>query len=202
MVWLVSFALLWLVAVMTPGPNVILVSGAALDSSRREAVLTVAGILCGTVVWGCAGLFGVGLLFHAVPWVYAGLKVLGGAYIVYLGVRQLLKKPSSGPVLAVAAHGAGRRAFRRGLTTQLSNPKSGAFVATIFAATLPQDAPLAAGAAAVLTMVAISALWYGGLSWGLGLAPVKAAYLKARRFVERAAGILFVAFGLEIAFKR
>lgn len=202
MFWLVSFSLLWGVAVMTPGPNVILVSGAALDSSRRVAALTVAGILCGTVVWGTAGFFGVGLLFRAAPWLYAGLKLAGGAYIVYLGAKLLLKGPPTGPALAASGRGAGRRAFRRGLTTQLSNPKSGAFVATIFSATLPQDAPLSAGIAAILAMVTISGLWYGGLSWGLGLARVKAAYLKSRRFVERAAGALFVAFGLEIALKK
>jgi threonine/homoserine/homoserine lactone efflux protein len=199
---ILSFALLWLVAVATPGPNVILVSGAALDSSRREALLTVAGILCGTVVWGSAGFFGVGLLFRAAPWLYAGLKLLGGAYIVYLGIRQLMKKADAAPALVAGGRGAGRRAFRRGLTTQLSNPKSGAFVATIFAATLPQDAPLSTGLAAIATMVTISGLWYGALSWGLGLTRVKAVYLKSRRFVERAAGALFVVFGLEIAFKR
>ena len=81
--------------------------------------------------------------------------------------------------------------------TQLSNPKSGAF-----AATMPQDAPLLAGITATLLMLTISATWYGLLGCGLGLARIKAAYVKSRRVIERAAGVLFVAFGLEIAFKR
>ena len=89
-----SFALLWLVAVMTPGPNVILISGSALDSSRRVTVLTLAGILCDTVVWGLAGFFGIGLLFRAAPWLYISLKLASGAYIVYLGAKLLLKGPS------------------------------------------------------------------------------------------------------------
>ncbi|MGE4527341.1 MAG: LysE family translocator [Rhodospirillaceae bacterium] len=199
---MLSFALLWIVAVVTPGPNVLLIGSSAVALRRRESLLTVAGILCGTVVWGCAGFFGVGLLFRAAPWIYIGLKLAGGGYIVYLGARLILKGGEHPAALPAAARGAGRRAFRRGLMTQLSNPKSGAFVATIFAATMPQDAPLSAGIAAVCTMVAISGSWYGLLAWGLGLARVKAAYLKARRGIERASGALFVFFGLEIALRK
>jgi len=197
-----SFALLWIVASVTPGPNVLLVGGTAVASRRRETLFTVAGILCGTVVWGTAGFFGVGLLFRAAPWLYITLKLAGGAYIAYLGLRLILHGGAHPETMPAAARGAGRRAFRRGLMTQLSNPKSGAFVATIFAATMPQDAPLAAGIAAVCIMVGISASWYGLLAWGLGLTRIQAAYLRARRGIERASGALFVGFGLEIALRK
>jgi len=199
---MLSFALLWIVAVLTPGPNVLLVGSSAVALRRRESLLTVAGILCGTVVWGSAGFFGVGLLFRAAPWLYLGLKLAGGAYIAYLGVRLILKGDTHPAALSETTRGAGRRAFRRGLMTQLSNPKSGAFVATIFAATMPQDAPIEAGIAAVCIMVAISASWYGLLSWGLGLARIRGVYLRARRAIERVSGAVFVAFGLEIAFRK
>lgn len=197
-----TFALLWMVAVVTPGPNVLLITGTALDSSRRVAAWTVAGVLVGTVCWGLAGFFGVGLLFGAAPWLYVGLKIAGGTYIAYLGAKLIFRK--SGPLDDVIAvgRGSGRRAFRRGLTTQLSNPKSGAFVATIFAATMPREAPLSAGLAAIAIMVTISGGFYGLWVWGLGRDWIRARYLRARRAVERATGALFVLFGINIAISR
>ncbi len=196
-----TFALLWMVAVVTPGPNVLLITGTALESSRRVALWTVAGVLAGTVVWGAAGFFGVGLLFGAAPWLYIGLKAAGGAYIVYLGARLIFKK--SGPLDAIAVgRQSGWRGFRRGLATQLANPKSGAFVATIFAATMPREAPLSAGLAAIAMMVTISGTFYGLWIWSLGREAIRARYLRARRVVERATGALFVAFGINMAISR
>ncbi len=198
----VTFALLWMVAVVTPGPNVLLITGTALDASRRVALCTVAGVLVGTVGWGLAGFFGVGLLFSAAPWVYVGLKIVGGAYIVYLGLLLLLRKDApAAETLAVGRH-SGWRAFRRGLMTQLSNPKSGAFVTTIFAATMPREAPLAAGLTAIAVMVAISGSFYGLWIWGLGLGAIRTRYLRARRAIERVTGALFMAFGVNIAISR
>ena len=198
----VAFAALWLVAVATPGPNVLLITGAALDASRKIAAWTVGGVLVGTAVWGAAGYFGVGLLFSSAPWVYLGLKLVGGAYVVYLGVRLLLKKPSPVAEPLIVGRRSGWRAFRRGLMTQLSNPKSGAFVATIFAATMPREAPLSAGLTAILMMVTISGLWYGMLCWSFGLESIRLRYMRARRAIERVTGALFVAFGIGIATSR
>jgi len=198
----VAFAALWAVAAVTPGPNMLLITGTALDASRKIAAWAVAGVLVGTAIWGAAGYFGVGLLFSSAPWVYLGLKLMGGAYVVYLGVRLLLKTPSPLADPVIVGRRSGWRAFRRGLTTQLSNPKAGAFVATIFAATMPREAPLSAGLTAILTMVTISGLWYGALCWSFGLAAIRARYMRARRAIERAAGALFVAFGIGIATSR
>ncbi len=198
----VAFAALWLVAVATPGPNVLLITGSVLDSSRRVAAWTVGGVLVGTAMWGAAGYFGVGLLFSSAPWVYLGLKIAGGAYIVYLGARLLLKKavPMGDPL--EFGRRSRWRAFRRGLMTQLSNPKSGAFVATIFAATMPREAPLSAGLTAIALMVTISGVWYGLLCWSFGLEAIRARYMRARRAIERVTGALFVAFGIGIATSR
>lgn len=199
MVWLVSFALLWAVAVVTPGPNFLLVTGTALDASRRHGIATVAGLLTGTTIWGFAGFFGVGLLFRAAPWIYLSLKVAGGAYIVYLGIKMLR---GSGAHADAESRNAPRslwRAYRRGIVTNLSNPKSGAFVTTIFAATIPAHPTALDGLAALATMLTISASWYGLVVWGLGLGSVQSLYLRARRGIERGVGVLFVAFGIDIA---
>ncbi len=197
-----AFAALWLVAVATPGPNVLLITGSVLETSRRATAWTVGGVLVGTAIWGAAGYFGVGLLFSSAPWVYLGLKLAGGAYVVYLGVRLLLKTPQPLGEPVALGRGSRWRAFRRGLMTQLSNPKSGAFVATIFAATMPREAPLSAGLTAIALMVAISGCWYGLLCWSFGLEAIRSRYMRARRGIERAAGALFVAFGIGIATSR
>ena len=197
---LLSAAALWAIAVMTPGPNFLLVSHAALNGSRASALWTVLGIAAGTVVWGCAGFLGVGFLFVAAPWLYLILKIAGGLYLVWLGGR-ILRSALRPPVAVVPVSGAEgtRRAFTRGLVTAVSNPKSGAFVTSMFAATLPPDPTPALGAAIVGTMVVLTLSWYGTVTWTLGHERPRRLYGRSRRVIEGLAGGIFILFGLRLA---
>ena len=53
----------------------------AIGQSRAAGLRAVAGVGLGTMIWGAAGFFGVHALFAAAPWLYAGLKLFGGAYL-------------------------------------------------------------------------------------------------------------------------
>jgi len=198
MPWWATFAALWTVAAVTPGPNFLLVTGTAVAAGRPVAWATLAGLLTGTAAWGTAGFLGVGFLFSAAPWLYLGLKVAGGVYIAWLGI-QMWRGGAEAILPAGGANASFARAWRRGLTTSLSNPKSGAFVATIFAATLPPHVGALQALEALAIMLVVSLSWYGTLVFGLGQEHVQAVYLRARRGIERVAGALFVAFGIEIA---
>ncbi len=195
MIWTV--AALWLVAVIIPGPNFFAVARVAAAQSRRAALLTTAAIGIGSTCWGLAGLFGVHALFALAPWLYAGLKLLGAAYLAYVGFRILAGSFRPAPTTARESPGA---AFRFGLITSLSNPKSALLVAALFTATLPPDAPLAVGLLTVAEMVAISLAWYGTLACAISARPVAALFRRFRAWIDRAAGIIFVGFSARLAF--
>jgi threonine/homoserine/homoserine lactone efflux protein len=123
---LLSVALLWGAAVVIPGPNFLLVTHGALNGSRRLALWSVLGLALGTVVWGAAGAAGIGVLFAAAPWLYVVLKVVGGLYLVWLGVRMVMSSrpavPPGGP--PTASSRSPGRAVARGFLTVMRRSAS------------------------------------------------------------------------------
>ncbi|MDJ0720801.1 MAG: LysE family transporter [Desulfobacterales bacterium] len=201
---LLSVAGLWTVAVVTPGPNFFLTVQTAIGGSRPQALWSVLGTSCGTVVWGLAGFFGLALLFQAAPWLYGGLKLLGGGYLIYLGVKLL--RPGGGyqghnawghhaPVRATGA-------WRAGLLTNLSNPKTAAFVTGLFAASMPAAAPAWLGLASVALMTTLSLVWYAAVACFFSGARCTRIYQRSRRWIDRTAGIIFIAYGARLATDR
>src|SRR5580704_14531568 len=84
---LLTVAALWTLAVATPGPNFLMILRVAIGQSRPAGLRAVVGVGFGTMIWGAAGFFGVHALFEAAPWLYAALKLFGGAYLIFLGLR-------------------------------------------------------------------------------------------------------------------
>lgn len=193
---LATVAAMWLVAVVIPGPNFFAVARMAALRSRNEALLAVAAIGLGSTCWSLAGLFGVQALFALAPWLHAGLRLLGGAYLCWVGVRIIrgsLRAPTE------ATTGREGAAFRIGLFTSLSNPKSALLVGSLFTAVLPPGAPLSVGLATVAEMVAISLLWYGLVACVISAQPVAAMFRRLRTWIDRGAGAIFIVFGGRLA---
>ena len=74
-----TIAGVWLITVISPGPNFVATSHAAVTHSRRAGVLVAAGIALGTTVWSTASLLGLGLLFQTAAWLYQVVKLAGAA---------------------------------------------------------------------------------------------------------------------------
>src|SRR5690606_30431826 len=105
------------------------------------------------------------VLFAVVPWLYAGLKIVGGTYLAWVGVRLFVRSFSAPPADALKPAPIGNgTAFRLGIATNLANPKSAAFAASLFAVTLPPEPALDLGLVAVAAMVTISFVWYSTLA--------------------------------------
>jgi threonine/homoserine/homoserine lactone efflux protein len=201
---LLSVAGIWTLAVMTPGPNFFLTVQIAVSRSRSAALWSVLGTSCGTVAWGLSGFFGIAVLFRTAPWLYGALKLLGGGYLVYLGLRLLVQK-STDPAPAFILQGAPpnrRESWRAGLLTNLSNPKTAAFVTSLFAASMPAATPVWLGLISVGLMAGLSLMWYTIVACLFSLAPCTALYQRGRRWIDRSAGLIFILFGTRLAANR
>lgn len=199
--FLLSVAAIWAVAAITPGPNFFIVVRTALEGSTRAAVAVIAGVILGTVCWGLAGWLGISALFSAAPFAYLFLKIAGGAYLLWLGAKLLWKTYSKSATLGepvVRPAMSSRQAFYSGLITNLANPKSAVFVASLFAATLPADHSWVHGALAVVTMVLVSSLWYTFVLTVLRNPTVSGAYARGRRRIDAMAGLIFMGFGVKL----
>jgi RhtB (resistance to homoserine/threonine) family protein len=198
---LVSVASVWGIAVITTGPNFVVVVQAAMRESRRAALSSVLGICVGTCLWACAGFFGLAVVFRMAPWTYLGVKLCGGSYLIYLGLQRL--NSSTRPVATschgisadMASHGLN---FRRGLFTNLSNPKTAMFITSVFAATLPSNTSISLGMMSVGLMCSLSLLWYAGVAYVFSLHHCRAMYQSIHRWIDRCAGILFLSFGVKL----
>ncbi|QVW22481.1 LysE family transporter [Pseudomonas hormoni] len=201
---LLSLALLWAVAVVTPGPNFFNIAQLAASQSKRHGVVAALGVATGTVLWGLAGGLGIKSLFSAAPTLYLGFKIAGGCYLIYLGLKQFRRKP---PVVAGSGSidGAGRTlwsVYGQGFLGNMTNPKSALFVATIFATAMPASVPPMLLALAVLTMATLSFSWYSGVALLFSSRRMAKAYDRSRRWLDRFAGSCYLLFGAHLVANR
>jgi len=203
---LVFIAAGWLLN-LTPGPDVIYIVNSALKGGVRVGMVAALGIVCGCFVHVFAAAFGVGALLATSATAFSLLKWAGGAYLVWMGVRLLIARESPPKIdsTAVAVEPKGvalRTVFQRGFLTNVLNPK----VALFFLAFVPQfidhDAPNK-----VVVFLALGLLFnINSLPINLGYAWLAAqtaqrmrTVQQAMRWMDRAAGLMFVGFGLKLA---
>jgi threonine/homoserine/homoserine lactone efflux protein len=201
---LLSVAVLWIFAVIVPGPNFLMTVRIAITRSRREALLAVAGIGAGTAIWSAAGCFGVQALFLAVPWMYAALKAIGGAYLIVMGARLVARSWRTDPAAPAKTFLSqiNASAFQLGFLTMITNPKSAVFVASIFATTMPPDPPPLLSLAVMATMISVSVGWYCLVTCLFTTRRLANAYQRARHWIDRAAGTCFILFGARLVAER
>lgn len=199
---LLSVAAIWGIAAVSPGQNFLFIVRCALTCSRQAAMSAVAGVVTGTFFWGVAGWLGVSALFMAAPLAYATLKIMGSLYLIWLGARLLwtLRRPQSEENPTAAGALSAASAWQLGLMTNLANPKSAVFVASLFSATLPPESSWTHGPLVIATMMAISAAWYGIVASALGRARAVRYYRRCRYWIDAVAGVVFVCFGMKLAF--
>ncbi len=192
-----------IVGAMSPGPSFVMVARTAVSSSRRDGLAAALGMGAGGVVFAIAALVGLQAAFLAVPALYLAVKLLGGAYLVYLGIRiwRGAREPLSAAQDERAAAGTGgnaRRAFLLGMGTQVSNPKTAVVYASIFAAFLPREVPLALALAVPAVIFCIETGWYAVVALALSSAAPRSAYLRYKAWIDRAAGGVMVLLGLKL----
>jgi len=132
---LIAFALTASVVIAIPGPSVLFVVGRALAGGRRVALLSVVGNALGEYVQVIAVAIGIGALAEQSVAAFTTIKLLGGIYLIYLGIKTFRRRR-----LIVSALTDGqlesshRRSFVEGFMVGVTNPKTVIFLAAI----LPQ----------------------------------------------------------------
>lgn len=188
---------------VTPGPDTLYVVGRGVQMGWRGGAVAALGISAGCLVHVFAAAVGLSALLAASSAAFTAVKLIGAAYLLYIGVRMLLARPpapadpsSDLPKLSL------RQVFWQGALTNALNPK----VALFFLAFLPQFVDAAssgkAAAFAVLGLVFI----FNGTLWNLGMAACAArAAGRIRRsdgaltWINRVLGGVFVALGIRVA---
>jgi threonine/homoserine/homoserine lactone efflux protein len=202
---LLAFVLAAGLLTITPGLDTAIVLRASALEGRRAGASAAAGILIGLMVWGTTSAIGLTALLAASTLAYTALKWIGAAYLVVLGLAMLIKPKAqvvSGEAETAGVRGAGLW-LRRGLFTNLLNPKVGVF----YVAFLPQFTPagVPAGpfiAALVAIHIVEGALWFAAL---IAATQPLGRWLRrpaVARGMNRATGVVFIGFGAKLALSR
>lgn len=130
---LLAFAVAALVLAITPGPGIAYVVARTVAGGRSEGLASCLGTAIGGLLHVLAAALGLSLLIAQSALAFAVLKYLGAAYLVYLGIRLLMRKEAAFAVKAVRSQGA-RRALLEGIVVEALNVKTALF----FLAFLPQ----------------------------------------------------------------
>ena len=194
-----TFVTIWILhvaAMMSPGPNVLLVSQLAASDRARSAVFAALGVTFGATLWATCAVLGVHVVFVAFPGLRLALQVAGGVYLLYVAIR-LWRSGGAAPVGRASSVSAWA-AFRRGFLTNITNPKVALFFGSIFATSFPA-APSPILQASAVAMVALNALcWHTLLAYLFSRERVRAAYARARGRANRIASVTMGALGLSL----
>lgn len=188
------------IGAVSPGPSFVLVSRIAVARSRKAGLAAAFGMGTGSVIFATLALFGLSALLMKVEWLYLALKVAGGLYLIYVGIRIWRNAAHDLPIDAPATPAAGgiARNFLFALGTQLSNPKTAIFYGSIFAALLP-----AAPAPWLLLTVppavfVVETGWYAVVTMAFSSNRPRALYIGSKLWIDRVAGAIIGALGARL----
>ncbi len=187
---------------LTPGQDTLYILGRSIAQGRKIGVASALGISAGGVVHTLAAALGLSAVLATSASAFVALKVVGAAYLVYLGIRLLITRTAAVGSTDIAGLVDMWTAFRQGMLTNILNPK----VALFFLALMPQfiepDSPTKLGAFLVLgiTFLTTGTVWCLVLALGASRARRKfASRPRALQGLSQVSGALFIFLGLRLA---
>ena len=185
---------------VSPGPSFIYVARNAISLSRRHGFATALGMGSGACTFAIIALLGLHAVFAAVPFAFWLLKIVGGAYLVFLASKILCsaRKPLQQLETDRTANMSLGHAYLFGLLTQLSNPKTAIVFAGVFSALLPQSIPAYFYAAIPFAAFCVDAGWYFIVAFVLSSETPRKAYLRFKAVFDSTAGCVMGLLGVKL----
>ncbi|TDC41454.1 LysE family translocator [Micromonospora sp. KC213] len=185
---------------VVPGPDMAVVTKRAIASGRAAALRTAAGITTGLLVWGVFTVVGLAAILAASAEAYFVVKILGAAYLVFLGVQALWQSRRPAPRTAGSTATPSARAYLTGLTTNLLNPKIAVFYTGLLPTLAPPELPTPTGLGLlVLLHAALTLTWLGFYAYLVSRARSVFERPRVRRLLDRVTGVVLVGFGVRVA---
>jgi len=190
---------------ITPGPDMALIIARSMQQGSRAGLIAALGVAAGAFVHIAAAAIGISAIIVTSAFAFSVLKWVGALYLIYIGIQILRTSirttmrqehlQTLPPVLL-------RQIFTQGVLTNALNPK----VAVFFLAFLPQfvdaEAPSKVAAFTTLGLIfnATGTAWNIAVAWFAGIVGRSTGYARAKVWLQRAAGVLFLGIGVKLVF--
>ena len=187
---------------LTPGPDTLYILGRSVSQGREAGIASAFGISRGSIFHTCAAALGLSVILATSALAFVAIKVLGGAYLVFLGMKMILDRRRELTLPSNFRRRTTLAAFRQGVLTNVLNPK----VALFFLAFLPQfidpasNMKIAAFITLGLTFVTTGTIWCLVLAWFASSFRNRLRNNETvAQWLNRTAGAIFVFLGLRLA---
>ncbi len=181
-------------ALILPGPDFVAVVRSSMSHGTRAGLLTTVGVSLGLCFYASLSLVGLSALLVKYQWLTWTVRILGGSYLIYLGIRLLLTRAQ-----AIQVHGGNvptsKRALLFGFFVTLTNPKAIVLFASVFATAVTPSTPAWLMIVMIALVTVLSLSWYSFVSIFMSSNLVAVRFQRARHWIERAAGGCFILLG-------
>ncbi|WP_193170050.1 LysE family translocator [Nisaea nitritireducens] len=195
----------FLLAIASPGPNILAVIGTSMGVGRPSGIALALGVASGSFTWALLTLFGLSAVLATYASVLLLIKIFGGIYLLWLAFKFFKSAASLHDIEAKELSGARLRPvgyFKRGYMIQMTNPKAALAWIAIISLGLQDGAPFSVGIAIVagtfLMSIAIHVLYAVAFSTPI----MVRLYGKSRRVIQGILGTFFALAGLRLLASR
>lgn len=195
------------IAMISPGPDFVLVTRNSLRYSLKPALATAAGIVAGCMIHASYCILGLALVLTQNLILFSSIRYLGACYLVYLGIKGLCAKSPESILTRALDETAERRvedisaysAFIQGFLCNLLNPKLAVFLLSLFTQFISPDASLGEKSAVAGIFVIESALYWPALVCLLQTRVIENLFARGSHWIDRTCGALLVGLGVRVA---
>ena len=187
-----------LLAAASPGPDFAFVTRQSLVHGRRAGLLASVGIALGLAIhiaYSSAGLAAV--IAHSVEWMLV-IKVVGGAYLIYLGIGGLRSRPGELDTNTTTVPDSALRLITGGFLCNALTPKAPIYFLALFTVVLAPDLPVTTLIVYGAWLMVLQWLWFSLVATVFAHGWVRARLLAVRHWIDRIFGVAMVALGMRV----
>ena len=197
-----TIVLVMILGWITPGPNMFAVMAASLEHGRKHGIATGIGLSLGAFVWAGLAVLGVSILFELFPKAITILKLLGAAYLVWLGLKSIksAKSHSAGAELSLPDPLPLKKSLYSGVAVSLTNPKAALFFGSVMTAFIPPTAANWYLCLVVILCGVLALLLHSVTATVFSTKTAMRFFNQFRNVISYVFGTVFISLGCSIAF--
>jgi RhtB (resistance to homoserine/threonine) family protein len=196
-----TIASIHLLAVMSPGPDFILITRNSLIYSRKTGMYSALGLGLGIMVHIAYSLIGIGLIIAKSVLLFTVIKFIGAGYLIYIGYKSVTAKATH-----VDVHGEKKdhdltlfQAVKMGFFCNVTNPKATLFFLSLFTQVIDPSTPLAIQFLYSVEMTFATVGWFMLVATAFSHGYLKHKLAKVQKHTEQVMGVILIALGVKLA---
>jgi threonine efflux protein len=193
-----------LLSAAMPGPDFVLVSQQTLSNGKRAGLLCSFGIALGLSIHIIYSSFGLAAVIANSASAIWAIKLLGGSYLIYLGINGLMSKARNLEVISISpvAKRSAAKTIGMGFLCNALNPKTSIYFVSLFTIVLSQDTPVQHLLIYGLWMMVLQLAWFCFLTLLLSRPAVTSKFQRMGHWIDRIAGGAMLLLGIKVLASR